>query len=221
MRGMNEFEFPKRGRGPRDQHGHEHGGHGGPGGPCGPGGPGGPGGRRGGRGPWFGEGGPGPGFGPGFGPGRRGGRGRARRGDVRSAILSLLADGPANGYGLMKGIEERSGGIWRPSPGSVYPTLQQLTDEGLLEEVTTDGRAEHRLTDAGRNHVEEHREALDAAWAQLDESADEHVAFLQSMRKLVGVLKQLARDGSPEQRAAATAKVDALRKELYLLLAED
>ena len=168
---------------------------------------------------WFGEG--GPGFGPGFGPGRRGGRGRARRGDVRSAILSLLADGPANGYGLMKGIEERSGGIWRPSPGSVYPTLQQLTDEGLLEEVTTDGRAEHRLTDAGRNHVEEHREALDAAWAQLDESADEHVAFLQSMRKLVGVLKQLARDGSPEQRAAATAKVDALRKELYLLLAED
>ena len=214
MRGMNEFEFPKRGRGPRDQHGHEHGGHGGPGGPGGPGG-------RGGRGPWFGEGGPGPGFGPGFGPGRRGGRGRARRGDVRSAILSLLADGPANGYGLMKGIEERSGGIWRPSPGSVYPTLQQLTDEGLLEEVTSDGRAEHRLTDAGRNHVEEHREALDAAWAQLDESADEHVAFLQSMRKLVGVLKQLARDGSPEQRAAATAKVDALRKELYLLLAED
>ena len=219
MRGMNEFEFPKRGRGPRDQHGHGPGGHGGPGG------------RRGGRGPWFGEDGPGfgpgsgfgpgPGFGPGFGPGRRGGRGRARRGDVRSAILSLLADGPANGYGLMKGIEERSGGIWRPSPGSVYPTLQQLTDEGLLEEVTTDGRAEHRLTDAGRNHVEEHREALDAAWAQLDESADEHVAFLQSMRKLVGVLKQLARDGSPEQRAAATAKVDALRKELYLLLAED
>lgn len=160
------------------------------------------------------------GFGP-RGPGRRGGRGRARRGDVRSAILSLLADGPANGYGLMKGIEERSGGIWRPSPGSVYPTLQQLTDEGLLKEVAADGRAEHRLTDAGRNHVEEHREALDAAWAQLDESADEHVAFLQSMRKLVGVLKQLARDGSPEQRAAATAKVDALRKELYLLLAED
>jgi hypothetical protein len=81
-----------------------------------------------GRGPGFGPGGPGfAGFGPGFGPGSgsRGSR-RASKGDVRSVILSLLAEGPSNGYGLIRAIEEKTGGVWRPSPGSVYPTLQQF-----------------------------------------------------------------------------------------------
>ena len=85
-----------------------------------------------GRGRGHGFGGFGPGFGPGFGRGFEG-RGRASKGDVRSAILSLLSEGSSNGYGLIKAIAEKTGGAWRPSPGSVYPTLQQLVDEELIE----------------------------------------------------------------------------------------
>ena len=97
----------------------------------------------------------------GFGPFGRGGRGkRARRGDVRAAILLLLDEEPRNGYQLMQEIEERSEGVWRPSPGSVYPALQQLEDEGLVRSDETDGRRAFQLTDAGRTYVEENREAL-------------------------------------------------------------
>src|SRR5690606_15615305 len=100
--------------------------------------------------------------GPAFGP--RGFGGRARKGDVRSAILSLLSEAPSNGYGLIKSIQRKSGGAWRASPGSVYPTLQQLVDEGLIEPSTTGPRAEYSLTDAGRTYVAEHGEELAAAW---------------------------------------------------------
>src|ERR1700744_6245028 len=86
------------------------------------------------------------GFGPGggpFGPGFRGGpgRGRRRRGDVRLAMLMLLAEGPANGYQLMQALEERSDGRWRPSPGSVYPALSQLEDEGLINSTAVEGES--------------------------------------------------------------------------------
>src|SRR5205823_8000476 len=80
----------------------------------------------------------GPFGGSGWGPHRRG-PGRARRGDVRLALLRLLAEEPRNGYQLIQTIEERSGGMWRPSPGSVYPTLAQLEDEGLIRSVETEG----------------------------------------------------------------------------------
>src|SRR5947209_7088053 len=108
-------------------------------------------------------------FGPG-GQGRpphwRGGRGgrRARRGDIRSAILLLLSEEPRNGYGLMQEIEERSGGIWRPSPGSVYPALSQLEDEGLVRVVEEDGRKSFTLTDEGTAHVEANRERIGTPW---------------------------------------------------------
>ena len=90
-----------------------------------------------------------------FGGGR--GRGRTRRGDVRVALLLLLAEEPRNGYQLMQAIEERSDGRWRPSPGSVYPTLAQLEDEGLIRAAERDGTKLFELTDAGREHVAEHR----------------------------------------------------------------
>src|SRR5690606_12085038 len=80
--------------------------------------------------------GPFPPFGRGFG-------GRARKGDVRHAILSLLAEAPSNGYGLIKAIHERSHGAWRASPGSVYPTLQQLVDEGLIAPSSDGPRPEY------------------------------------------------------------------------------
>src|SRR3954462_9137127 len=87
------------------------------------------------------------GFGRGFGP--RGG-GRAGRGDIRAAILSLLGESPSNGYGLIKAIPEKPNGAWRRSPGSVYPTLQQLVDEELISSVGEGRRTEFELTDAGK-----------------------------------------------------------------------
>ena len=164
----------------------------------------------GGFGPW--------GF-PGHGPRGFGGPGpRARRGDVRSALLGLLADGPSNGYGLIKAIGERTGGVWQPSPGSVYPTLAQLVDEGLVEQGPTGPRAEYRLTDAGAAYVAEHREQIDAA---LDARGDGPGIddLFPAVGKLMGVVYQF-RMADPQQRARAVEKIDALRRELYAILAE-
>src|SRR3954465_2175874 len=89
---------------------------------------------------------------------------RARRGDVRAAILALLAEEPRNGYQLIQEIEARSGGEWRPSPGAIYPALQQLTDEGLIEGTEGEGRKTFRLTDAGRSYVEQHADEVNSPW---------------------------------------------------------
>src|SRR5262249_23477799 len=124
-------------------------GPGGPGGSGGPGGPGGPGNFGGHRGGW----GAGP---PRSAPRAEGGAGG--RGGVRAAIRALLREGPRNGYQIMSEIEERSGGAWRPSPGAVYPALQQLADEGLIEAEESGGRRTFSLTDDGRRYVEENPE---------------------------------------------------------------
>lgn len=167
----------------------------------------------------FGPGGFGPG-GPGFGPGR-GGRGRARRGDVRLAILSLLADAPSNGYGLIKAIADRTEGAWKPSPGSVYPTLQQLVDEDLITSDETAAKSVFSLTDAGRAYVGEHADEIDRAWAATaDDASDTDREFQTSLMKLMGVVKQFHHDGSEAQRAAATAKLDETRRALYAILAD-
>src|SRR5947209_16030758 len=124
--------------------------------------------RRHGFGPGpFGDFGDGP-FG-GFGRGPRGrGRGRkARRGDIRTAALLLLGEEPRNGYQIMQEVEERSDGVWRPSPGSVYPALQQLEDEGLIRSEELDGRKAFALTDPGRALVEERGSDKPAPWEQM------------------------------------------------------
>jgi DNA-binding PadR family transcriptional regulator len=169
----------------------------------------------------FGPGGPGfgPG-GPGFGPGR-GGRGRARRGDVRLAILSLLADAPSNGYGLIKSITERTDGVWKPSPGSVYPTLQQLVDEELIVSDEAASKSVFSLTEAGRVYVSENGAEIEKAWAATaDDASDADREFQTSLLKLMGVVKQFHHDGSEAQRAAATAKLDETRRALYAILAD-
>src|SRR5262249_39103013 len=97
---------------------------------------------------------------------------RARRGDVRAAALLLLAEEPRNGYQLMQEIERRSGGVWRPSPGSVYPALAQLEDEGLVRVDEREGRRTYVLTDAGRAYVEERRDDLAAPWDAMSDSVD-------------------------------------------------
>lgn len=156
--------------------------------------------------------------GPAFGP--RGFGGRARKGDVRSAILSLLADGPTNGYGLIKAIHAKSEGAWRASPGSVYPTLQQLVDEGLIEPTSQGPRAEYVLTDDGRAHVADHADEIAAAWTQSRNPWKEQGELLTAARKLAGVVRQVAAEGTSEQRANAAAKLDTLRRELYRMLGE-
>lgn len=192
-----------------DDHGHERSGRG-----------------RGGFGPGFGGA---PGFG--FGPEMMrdfaqawGGNGRARKGDVRAAILSLLSEAPATGYALIKGIAERTDQAWRPSPGSVYPTLQQLVDEGLVRQqgaADGGGRTDYELTEEGAAYVASHREQLDAAWQTAGpRSGGIDHEFMSSFGKLVDAVKQFPRSATAEQRTAATAKIDELRRELYRILAD-
>ncbi|HEY4279114.1 MAG TPA: PadR family transcriptional regulator [Conexibacter sp.] len=187
-------------------------------------GPGGPGGRGGyGRGGFpfegRGPGGGGPwGAGP-WGGGRRGGR--ARRGDVRTAALLLLAEEPRNGYQIMQELEERSGGAWRPSPGSVYPALQQLEDEGLVRAEERDGRKLFHLTDEGRAYVE--RRGADAAnpWDQMAGDVSEDTwALLNIGREVAMAMMQVVRTGSETQRQEAQRVLARARRDLYRLLAD-
>jgi len=159
-----------------------------------------------------------PPFGPGFG---RRGRGRAGRGDIRAVLLSVLAEGPANGYTLIKTISARSGGSWRPSPGSVYPTLQQLVDEELIEASGEGRRTEYVLTASGRDYVAEHADELTRAWESgVPKRSEQELAFQQSVGKLMGVVGQFHHAASDDQRTAAAEKLDEARRALYLILAD-
>ncbi|HWN33135.1 MAG TPA: PadR family transcriptional regulator [Pseudonocardia sp.] len=203
---------------------------GGPGGER-PRGPGRPGRRRSprgfdgpGPGPDFPTPGFGPGFGPEFGPGPRG-RGRRglrrSRGDIRLAVLALLAEQPRHGYEIIQEIGERTQGTWRPSPGSVYPTLQQLADEGLVRIEDSDGRRTVALTEAGTSYVEEHRDELTKVW---DTTGDEVSTAVSNLRAQYGQLHaavaQIMAAGTDEQREAAATALAEARKTIYRLLAE-
>jgi DNA-binding PadR family transcriptional regulator len=166
----------------------------------------------------FGWGGP-PFGGPGSGFGRRA---RMRRGDVRAALLVLLAEEPRNGYGLMQEIERRSGGAWKPSPGSVYPALQQLEDEGLVRSAEAEGRRRFELTDAGRAHVDEHREQLGEPWKQAAGGMDENLVELRDLAFGIGAaVMQVASAGDQAQIARAKDVLADTRRTLYRILAGD
>ena len=172
--------------------------------------------RRMGGGPFGGPGGP-------FGRGGRGpgGRGRARRGDVRLALLRLLAEQPANGYQLMQTIEERSGGRWRPSPGSVYPTLAQLEDEGLIRSVEAEGSRRFEITDAGTEHLET-RAGEPEPWKPADEEGENAITELAPLVIQIGKAAwQVATVGDEAQRARAIEVLAETRRALYRILAED
>lgn len=156
----------------------------------------------------------------GFGPGPRGGR--RPKGDVRAAILSLLAaddTSSLNGYGIMKAISERTEGAWSPSPGSVYPTLQQLVDEGLIEAHGEGRTTEYALSDDGRAYAAEHAEEL-GAWTRVPGPSDASRALMESAGRLMGVLGQFRGSATDAQREAAAAKLEETRKALYLILAD-
>ncbi|KAB2812848.1 PadR family transcriptional regulator [Pimelobacter simplex] len=219
-------------------------------------GPGGPGGAWGGWAQW-GEsprghrGGPGgPGFGgagfggPGmpppwlaglFGMGRpEPGRGpRVRRGDVRSAILDVLREAnqreeSPNGYQVIQAITDRSGGVWKPSPGSVYPTVQQLQDEGLVEIDDEAGRRALRLTAEGATWCAEHGDELAAVWAPFDRHRESgrgpvdqgHADLKAEIGQVMGAIWQIVTAGSDAQRKAAVDVLVEARRSLYGILAD-
>ncbi|WP_413249016.1 PadR family transcriptional regulator [Sinomonas flava] len=160
---------------------------------------------------------PGHGFPPGFGP--RGGR-RASRGDVRAMVLSLLTEQPLTGYGIIQAASAKTNGMWKPSPGSVYPTLAQLVDEELVEQAGEGKRTEYTLTDAGRAYAADHAEELTKAWDAAPGTSEATEAFMESVGKFMGVLHQFRAAATDEQRTQAAAKIDEARKALYLILAE-
>jgi DNA-binding PadR family transcriptional regulator len=160
----------------------------------------------------------GPPFGPwgGHGPGPFAGR-KAGRGDIRAAILALLAEQPMHGYQVIAELDERTGGVWKPSPGSVYPTLQMLTDEGLVRPDAEEGKKVFHLTDEGRAAAEQGDKA---PWEAVVGDAGQ-----MDLRKVVGQLlaafKQVAQTGTPDQIERARAVLNDARKSLYGILAED
>jgi DNA-binding PadR family transcriptional regulator len=174
-------------------------------------GPGGPGDGRGGRG-----------FGP-FGPGgfgfRRGPR--ARRGDIRAAILALLREEPRNGYQIMQELKQRSQGLWNPSPGSVYPALQLLEDERLVVNEEGAGGRLYALTSQGKAYVKEHADEIAAPWEALSNAAgDGFVEMMGLFHQLGAAAMQVVQAGNAAQIAKARKILVATRRSLYEILAE-
>lgn len=163
----------------------------------------------------------GPGFGgPPWGGGRGRGRGRARRGDVRASILALLKDRPMHGYEMIQEIGERSGGAWKPSPGSVYPTLQLLEDEGLIASRSDGGKKLFTLTDAGRAEADS---VPDAPWEEAGRGIDWDSVneIRQAGFGLMEAFGQVWKTGTADQRQKAIAVIGEARKKLYLILADE
>ncbi len=171
--------------------------------------------------PGFPFGGPGFGGGPGWGPEGRGPRrgGRGSRPNVRPAVLALLLERPMHGYEIIQELESRTGGIWRPSPGSVYPTLQLLEDEGLIEAESGSGRKSYRLTDAGRAEAE--TAAQNPPWAQFtDDTMSQVQDFRDAAVGIMSALKQVGFNGTPEQREKALGVLNDTKRKLYAILAD-
>jgi DNA-binding PadR family transcriptional regulator len=160
-----------------------------------------------------------------FGPPRFGGRGpRVRRGDVRAAILDLLAEGqPWNGYQIIQEIGARTQGVWRPSAGSVYPALQQLEDEALIEaQAGEDRRRMYTLTEEGRAYVAEHADELKASWDAVTGSVDQaEFELRETIRQVAVAVTQVAQAGSAAQVQQAGKILADTRRALYRILAAD
>jgi DNA-binding PadR family transcriptional regulator len=152
--------------------------------------------------------------------GHRRGRGRNRRGgDVRAAILALLTERPMHGYEMIQELDTRTGGIWRPSPGSVYPTLQLLEDEGLITGEESGGRKRFTLTEAGR--AEAAQAAENAPWQEYaDDTVSQAKDFRDAAFGIMNALRQVGFAGTDEQRRRALDVLSETKRKLYAILAE-
>ena len=219
---MGQRGFSRQWAGHGEQEWHQHGRRGGPWG-----------------GPWGGPGGfgrpghPGPPpwvaglFGLAQGERQRGPR--VRRGDVRTAILDVVRTAqwngePVNGYQVIQQIAERSNGAWRPSPGSVYPTIQQLEDEGLVATDDANGRRSLRLTAEGEAYVANHADELGAVWAPFEEPERDEAGGYADLKpeigQVMGAVWQIVTTGSDQQRRAAVDVLVETRRRLYGILAD-
>ena len=152
--------------------------------------------------------------------GRRGGGGRARRGDVRAALLALLAERPMHGYEMIQELDERTGGAWKPSPGSVYPTLTMLEEEGLVTASDAEGKRQYTLTPAGTEAVTS-REGP-APWEQVISDDDPAAYELREvLPTTMAAVKQVFRAGTPAQQAKAVEILTDTRRRLYEVLASE
>jgi DNA-binding PadR family transcriptional regulator len=145
---------------------------------------------------------------------------KARRGDVRAAILDVLSEQPMNGYQIIQQIAERSGGAWKPSPGSVYPTLQQLEDEGLVLGTESEGRRTLRLTEEGSAYVAEHPDELAATWRAFEEPPGQTHELKPVIGQVMAAVWQIVMSGNKQQQAEAAEILADTRRRLYGLLAE-
>lgn len=146
---------------------------------------------------------------------------RVGRGDVRAAVLAILAEKPMHGYQIIQEIEARSDGAWKPSPGSVYPTLQMLADEGLITAEESGGKKTYSLTDAGRVEAEASTEKS-APWESFGaRESGRGTALPKAGMKLAQAAAQVGRTGTPEQVAQAVEVLDEARRKLYSILAQD
>ncbi|MFT3694318.1 MAG: PadR family transcriptional regulator [Kofleriaceae bacterium] len=155
------------------------------------------------------------------------GRGpRARRGNVRSAILSLLGEAPMNGYQIMQAIEQRSNGQWKPSSGSVYPTLQQLEDEDLVTtEPAPSGSKVFKLTAKGKRYVDDNKDELASDWLPSEDdaaqSANPKWELMNQIRQITMAVMQVTQTGTQKQIDDAKKLLAETRRALYRMLAED
>lgn len=156
---------------------------------------------------------------------------RVRRGDVRSAILDVLREDAMNGYQVMSQIAERTGGAWKPSPGSVYPTIQQLEDEGLIEAVDGPGQRKLKPTHAGWEYINEHADELAAVWEPFAgprgsegregrEGGTDFSALKPEIGQVMNAVWQIITTGTDQQRRAAIDVLVDTRRRLYGILAE-
>ncbi|MGC5171024.1 PadR family transcriptional regulator [Microbacterium sp. DT81.1] len=146
---------------------------------------------------------------------------RMGKGDVRSAVLALLAEKPMHGYQIIQEIDDRSGGSWKPSPGSVYPTLQLLADEGLILAEESNGRKTYSLTVEGRA-VADAAGDRSAPWeASSSRDSGRATALPKAGIDLAQAAAQVGRSGNPEQVKQAVAVLEEARRKLFSILAQD
>lgn len=147
--------------------------------------------------------------------------GRMGRGDVRAAILVALTEKPMHGYQIIQSIESRTNGAWKPSAGSIYPTLQLLADEGLVTSEQVGERKVFSLTDAGTVSAAEVADAPTPWEPRRSWNAERSAALPKAGAKLAQAIAQVAHSGSPEQAERAVAVIDEARRKIYAILAED
>ncbi|MDE9367399.1 PadR family transcriptional regulator [Luteipulveratus sp. YIM 133132] len=150
------------------------------------------------------------------------GPGRGRRGDVRNVVLALLSQEPMNGYQIIKTVAERTGDLWKPGPGSVYPALGLLEDEGLIQQESAEGsRKTFALTDAGREYVASHTDELADPFERV---TSPHASFLdarEEIGRLAMAVQQVVVAGDDKQIAATRSLLADTRRAVYRILAEE